>query len=132
MSCTCGAIAVQGLHSNWCDFTKQLTKLEEIVLEDPPSSVTGNWWGTTSYPGSSIPSVPPYGLTSPPRPPQRYFQLQAPTGTTSVEDAVLTLMRGMTLNEHEIDRLKVKFPFHSYYNNGKETISFVTQVFEEL
>lgn len=113
MSCTCGAGAVQGGHSSWCDWTEQLTKLEEIVLEDPPA-FNSNWFNT--------PVISNY----------TYFKLCAPATKKTVEDAIIDELQNAIITEKQMNKLKATFPFHSIFKNSKETVNFVTQTFEEL
>lgn len=117
MKCTCGTASVGGKCASWCD-----SNLTATVLEDPPKDEQDD-----PFFSFQMNSFPGYVYKS-----QKYYQLKAPTTQKTIEDAVLVLFRGITITEDQMKDLKNKFLYNSYTTNGKEVVSFITQLFEEL
>lgn len=121
MKCSCGAASVGGGCSSWCDSLIELPQLElppEDDQDDPFIHFQLQGW-----PG------PPFGrsIVAP-----KYFKLNIPQTQHTIEDAILATLFGMTITEDQMNDLKKRFPFHISINGGKETVNFVSQVFEEI
>jgi hypothetical protein len=128
MNCTCGAAAVGGGHSNWCDSTIEIPQLELARMDDDGQAFFFNSFAPPTF-------SPSYGSTAPPpTSPLKQYTLRwhnASNPPRNLEEQLLQNVSSMPFMEFEVDAWKKKFPFSSCIVNGKEHVNFITLTFEE-